>query len=95
MYDRHLKLPKMTVVDLENDHEVISRVKHTMLRGEKLGQWYARTLIGRAEILKMTRDEISNRVAMADRNNANAERPGPQTIATPQPAPTRPLVMVG
>ena len=60
--------PKMAAYDLNNDPEIVARVKHILLPGEKLGQFYARLGLGRAQIMTMSRSEISDWVnaRMAD-----------------------------
>jgi len=41
-----------------------------MRKGEKLMEWFARTSIGRAEVIAgMSKDEITRRVAIADEQN--------------------------
>ncbi len=60
---------KPKTYDPNDDPEIIARVKHTMRPKEKLMQWFARTLIGRAAILEMSRTEISEAVARAEANS--------------------------
>jgi hypothetical protein len=60
---------KPKAYDPNDDPEIIARVKHTMRPKEKLTQWFARTLIGRAAILQMSRAEISEAVARAEANS--------------------------
>lgn len=58
---------KMKVVDPNEDEDVEKRVRHCLGRGEKLGQFYSRTGLGRAQILAMSRSEISAFVDAAAR----------------------------
>jgi hypothetical protein len=51
------------------DLEVVRRIRHTLRENEKLGEWYSRTGLGRSQVLQMTRDEVSARVALAERNS--------------------------
>ena len=55
--------------DINTDAEVEKRVAHVLKPNEKLGSFYARTLIGRAAILTMTRTQISEAVARAEQNS--------------------------
>ena len=62
---------KIVPVDLENP-EIRQRVKHVLeSRDERLGQFYARTGLGRHQIEHMSKDEISQFVARATQNNAD------------------------
>src|SRR5580698_6384592 len=60
---------------LTEDPKVIGRVKHVMKSKEKLMQFYARTGLGKAQIMKMSRWEISAFVERVTKNAAN--EPGP------------------
>jgi hypothetical protein len=62
------KDPKMKPVSLEDDGEWLRRVRHTVLKNEKLGQWVARTMLPRAQCFSMSREEIQRWV------DASAER---------------------
>ncbi len=70
------------------DPAVWGKVQHTMHSREKLGQWFARTGLGRAQIFKMTKKQISDFVAQADRNLAEDDggKPRPTRAWTEQPA---------
>jgi hypothetical protein len=61
---------KMKTQNINEDNEVESRVKHTMLKNERLGEWYARTLIGKAQVLTMSKAEITRAVELANARNA-------------------------
>jgi hypothetical protein len=62
------KLKKMVMVNPNEDWGVIGRVKHTFKQGELLSQWYARTGLGRAQLLTMSKDQITRFVATAEEN---------------------------
>jgi hypothetical protein len=96
MVDRWAKA-KTQVVDPNDDHAFSSKVSHAMKRGEKLMQFVARTGLGRAQALAMSREEINIFVLQAEANALNEiAPPGPQLFAfRPPPPPSRPLVMVG
>ena len=97
MIDAWARAPKARVFDLNEDHAMLAKVGHAMRRNEKLGEFYSRTLLGRAQAMQMSRDEITSFCDQADRRNA--DEPGPPRptnfFATKPPAPTRPLVMIG
>ena len=79
LIDRALAKGKMWVQNWDEDWEVLNRVKHVMKKGEKLGQFYSRTCLGRASILRMTKDEITQAVALAEKNNLES------CVQEPQP----------
>lgn len=80
------KLPttKMAVADINDDVEVRLRVQHTMrnggplVGGEKLSQWYARTGLSRAQVLTMTKAEITAFVKAREDNQDDVREPTPQ-----------------
>lgn len=83
---RSLAAGKLQTVNLDDDHEIVHRVKHTMKKGEHLGQWYARTQIGRAQILQMDKDAITKAVVLADQRNLNeVQEPKPPRFTQNQP----------
>lgn len=93
------KCEKIHTANPNEDWQVINLVKHTMKKGEFLTQWYARVLLGRAQVLTMTKDQITRFAALADERNANdgGYRP-PQAFSEPQARPAArrvPMVMVG
>ena len=51
--------PKMQPRDLNDDPFIESKVRHTTRKDEKLGQWYARVQLGRAQILAMSKQAIA------------------------------------
>jgi hypothetical protein len=85
--DAYRKAPKMRPIDTE-DQEVIRAVKHTMRKGEKLIQWYARVGLGKSQILRMTKDEISRVVAQAEINRKEEALP-PREAYEPKRIPAR------
>ncbi len=54
---------------LEGEDEIVRRVRHTMKKGEKLIEWFARVGLGRSQIFSMSRSEIEAFAEQADRNN--------------------------
>ena len=60
-------------VSINDDEEITARVSHTMLRGERLGEWFARVGLGKSQILLMSKGEIREFVALT----ANNEIPAP------------------
>jgi hypothetical protein len=83
---RSLAAGKLRAVNLDEDHEIVHKVKHTMKKGEHLGEWYARTQIGRAQILQMDKDEITHAVARAEQRNLNeVQEPKPPKFTQNQP----------
>jgi hypothetical protein len=95
------KCEKLRPVNPEEDWPVINRLRDAgvLKKGEKVMEFFARTLIGRAQVLTMSKDELKNAVALADERNANdgGYRP-PQTFSEPQARPAArrvPIVMVG
>lgn len=62
---------------LPDEEEIIVRVRHTMRAGEPLVAWFARVGLGRAQILTMSKSEITAFVAQADANNAASSIPVP------------------
>jgi hypothetical protein len=98
MLDRWAKAPKAQAVDPNDDDAFIYKVSHAMKRGEKLMQFVARTGLGRAQALAMSRQEISNFVRQSEANAVNEiAPPGPQVFQIKPPPPRAPqnLVMVG
>ena len=87
LWDSLTSLPKLQVCDPNEDHAVIGRVQHVMLKNEKLMQFYSRTGLGRAQILQMTRDQITNFVERAETNRRNEVAMPPPAIAAPQTVP--------
>jgi hypothetical protein len=61
---QYKNVPKMKPVSLEYDFEFVEKIRHTMLKGERVGQWLQRTnfRISRAEAMAMTRSEIADAV---------------------------------
>ncbi len=61
-------------------------VRHTMKKGERMGQWYSRTQIGRAQVLAMSKDEIALAVRRADERNRDhsVQEPRPAKIVVPK-----------
>jgi hypothetical protein len=85
MLEAYRHAPKLKPIDTE-DPAIIARVRHTMLPKEKLMSWFARTGIGRAEILAgLSRDEISRRVALAEQNRKNEPLPPPELFEPKRP----------
>ncbi|HTX14751.1 MAG TPA: hypothetical protein VMD77_05600 [Candidatus Baltobacteraceae bacterium] len=72
-------LPKMKVIDLNDDSEFERAVRHVMKRKEKLMQFIARTGLGRSRALQMTRDEITAFCEAAQRN-AREDYTDPETM---------------
>jgi hypothetical protein len=95
LWDSLKTLPKLQVVDPENDHEVIGRVRHVMVKNEKLMEFYARTGLGRAQILRMSRDEISSFVERAVANRMNEFVPPAVRVRAEPAVRQRPIAMVG
>jgi hypothetical protein len=54
---------------LAGEDEIVRRVGHTMKRGEQLIQWFARVGLGKAQILSMSKSDITKFVEQAERNN--------------------------
>lgn len=76
---------KMRPVDHDADIEVRDRVRHVMKPKEKLMEFYARTGLGKPQIMIMSRDEISLFVEQAERNRAAEALPRPQAFEPKQP----------
>ena len=74
--------------DINTDAEIEKRVAHVLKRGEKLGQFYSRTLLGRAAILTMSKEEITRAVALAEANRAEEPLPPPE-LFEPKRLPAR------
>jgi hypothetical protein len=83
---------KLRVITLE-EPAIIAKVQHTMRKGEKLSEWYARTGCGRAQVLTMTKAELTNFVTVADSSAQDEWKPGNTWVPTPAQAPasTRPI----
>jgi hypothetical protein len=79
------KKTKLTTIDPNNDPEIISRVKHTLHKDELLMQWYSRVGLGRAQIMQMGKQEISDFVKQADENQQNMDT----TMYAPKPVPKK------
>jgi hypothetical protein len=71
---RYRAMEKMKPIDNE-DPEVISRVKHVLLKKEKLMSFYARTGLGKAQIMTMSGVEIARFVETATANSLNEPAP--------------------
>src|SRR5260221_10372535 len=65
------RMSKLKAVDPDDDHEVKMRVGHTLRPGEKLGQWYARTGLGRAQALAMSKEQIIRFVELREADNTD------------------------
>jgi hypothetical protein len=89
--------PKMMAADLNDDPFIESKVRHTMRKDEKLGQWYARVGLGRSAILAMSRDEITEFAEQAEVNNRDAfvPRSDPRDAVVGAPVHSRRFVEVG
>ena len=72
---------------LEGEDDIVRRIAHTMKKGEKLIQWFARVGLGRSQILQMSKSEISAFVEQAERNNSEGPR-------EPEPAPMPAVALV-
>src|SRR5258708_23791419 len=87
------RMSKLKAVDADDDHEMKMRVGHTLRPGEKLGQWYARTGLGRVQALAMTKDEITRFVELRDADNTDdcprEPRLNLNPFAPPSPATAR------
>lgn len=64
---------KIHTVNPNEDYAVIAALNKAgvLNKGEKVMQWFARTLIGRHQVLSMTKDELKKAVTLADERNAN------------------------
>ena len=71
-------------VDTE-DAEVIAKVRHTMIKGERLLQWYARVGLGKPQIMNMTKDQIAIFVATAEINRKNETLPSAESFEPRRP----------
>jgi len=91
---RYRESGKPKAYDPNDDPEIIARIKHTMKPNEKLMQWFARTMIGRASILSMTKAEITAAVARSEENAKHdwAKEPTRVVYADPPLKPTHPIV---
>lgn len=76
---------KMRPVDPDADVEVMGRVKHVLKPNEKFLQFVARTGLGPASILAMSREEITRFVEQAERNRAEEALPPPTVFEPKQP----------
>ena len=85
---RYRNAPKPVVFDPNKDDEVLKRVAHVLKPNEKLGGFYARTLIGRAALLTMSKEEITRAVALAEANRAEEPLPPPE-LFEPKRLPAR------
>jgi hypothetical protein len=65
MIDRSRKMPFKTE-DLNDDAEMIKRVRHTMRPDEKLMEWYARTGLSKSQTALMSEAEILGWVLRAE-----------------------------
>jgi len=74
------KSAERKVFDPNDDPAFISRVRHEMKKGERLGEFVARTLLPRASALSMSRDEVSKFCRQAERNRAEEWVPPPPTM---------------
>jgi hypothetical protein len=61
---------RLPTVNANEDFKVIGKVQHAMRKGEQLMEFYSRTGLGRAQLLVMSKDEISRAVTLADERNA-------------------------
>jgi hypothetical protein len=76
MIDRAKRTP-IKEVDQE-DPEIISKVRHTMLPKEKLMEWFSRVGLGKAQIMAgMSKRDISRFVEQAERNRAEEDTVSP------------------
>lgn len=73
---------KLKKFDPNSDDTVLQRIKHVLNRGEALMEFYARTGLSRAQILTMSRDEISLFVEQVE---SSREDYRPPAIALTQP----------
>jgi len=86
------KCTRIETIDPEQDYEVINilRSAGVLQKGERVMEFFARTGIGRAQILTMTKDEIKKAVTLADKRNAEDggfQPPKTFTEAQLRPAP--------
>jgi len=86
------KCTRIETIDPEQDYQVINilRSAGVLQKGEKLMQFFARTGIGRAQILTMSKDDLRKAVALADQRNAEDggfQPPKAFTEAQLRPAP--------
>jgi len=65
------KCRPIETIDLEKDWPVINRLRNAgvLKNGEKVGEFYARTSIGRAQILAMSNEELQKAASLADERN--------------------------
>jgi hypothetical protein len=79
---------KVITVDLDDDKFTRDRVKHVLLRNERLGSFYARTGLGKAQIAEMSRQQISEFVARAA-ENAKDDVTAPSELWEPRKVPPK------
>jgi hypothetical protein len=88
---------KMQVQDLNDDSAVMSKLERAgvLRKNEKLGQFYARTGLGRASILEWSPGEIKRFVEVREENAAEEVPAPPMTFGIPQPSPGVRAILVG
>ncbi len=91
------RCPQMKVIDPNTDHAVEHRIKHVLRTNEKLMEFYSRVGLGRAQILSMSKEEISLFVENAERNAADdVKAPVARITFAPGTRPAAPrFLMVG
>lgn len=66
----------------DEDWPLLAKISHTMRKGERVMEWFARVGLGRSQVFAMTRDEIKRRADLADER----QEPKPaQLTAPPEP----------
>lgn len=78
--------PKMRVASADDDPEMHDRIRHILKQGEKLGEFYARTGLGRSQALLMSCDQILEFVEQAEKNRVEEGSP-PATVWEPRRPP--------
>jgi hypothetical protein len=90
--DAYRNAPRLKPVDLNDDPSVLGRIKHVLKPKEKLLEFYARTGLGKSQLMTMSRDEIKCFVAQAEANRKQEPLPPPEAYE-PRRIPARMMLI--
>jgi hypothetical protein len=73
-----------------DDPELLERTKHVRLKGEPMMGFYARIGLGAAQIMQMSKSEITRFVETVEKNREDTERPAKSDLEfAPKSVPPR------
>jgi hypothetical protein len=76
----------LKIISFDDATDVVAKVCHVLNPGEKLGEFYSRTGLGKSQAMLMSRDEIT---AFVIRATENAREQESSSIFQPKPIPSK------